>query len=512
MGRRLTFLIILAALLAPSTWLFWQARQAPQLGAFQDDSLYLAAAKSLANGSGYRILSLPGQPWQTKYPPFYPALLSLIWKVSPHFPDNLTLAVVLQWLLWIIFLAIVGLFIYSLRPLTAVTKRVVLVFVCVAPAFVYLSLQIMPETLFASLILGTLLLVGSSCQPKPHIAFAAGLTASAAYLTKTSALPLLIAVPIALCWRRGYAAALSFTAPVAIAVLGWTAWSGSHREATSDLNLLYYTDYLGFYTHTVSISDLPNMAANNAFRFLRAAGRTFFFTAEDGQFLSLLLVAAGAFSILATISLLKRIDSPALWLFTGLYTCQLLCWNYLPNERFMLPLLPLIAAGMFSLVCDFQPRSRKAVYASGALVITIIGLSVAATASYIPAFLQGRQATRDRLAGTFRWIATSLPSDAQLVAYPDVDLYLFTDRRACRIVPLPRDYYRGERALAEARLLNLTTFARTHGTAHLLWDAADYTGDGILGDAATREALLKRNWDLTLEHLQGETRVYRMIR
>jgi len=73
--RRLLALAVLLALL-PSAWLAWTFRDMPHLGQYHDDMIYWVTAKSLAQGSGYRILSLPDQPYQTKYPPLYPLLLS----------------------------------------------------------------------------------------------------------------------------------------------------------------------------------------------------------------------------------------------------------------------------------------------------------------------------------------------------------------------------------------------------------------------------------------------------
>ena len=58
-------------------------------GLYHDDSLYLSSARALATGEGYVIPSIPGEPAQTKYPIFYPWLLSLLWRVWPTFPDNL---------------------------------------------------------------------------------------------------------------------------------------------------------------------------------------------------------------------------------------------------------------------------------------------------------------------------------------------------------------------------------------------------------------------------------------
>ncbi len=58
-------------------------------GAFHDDSIYLSSARALAEGRGAVLPSVPGDPAQTKYPPLYPWMLSLIWRVWPVFPDNL---------------------------------------------------------------------------------------------------------------------------------------------------------------------------------------------------------------------------------------------------------------------------------------------------------------------------------------------------------------------------------------------------------------------------------------
>src|ERR1700676_1258551 len=62
---------------------------APGYGLFHDDGIYLVTAKSLAQGSGYRIVSLPSAIPQTKYPPVFPALLAGVWKIYAHFPQNI---------------------------------------------------------------------------------------------------------------------------------------------------------------------------------------------------------------------------------------------------------------------------------------------------------------------------------------------------------------------------------------------------------------------------------------
>src|SRR5262245_44751642 len=78
---------VLAALGAgalAALYLVFAARSPVSLGFFGDDATYVSTAKALAEGRGYRLLSIPGEPLQTKYPPLYPALLSLVIRAIPH--------------------------------------------------------------------------------------------------------------------------------------------------------------------------------------------------------------------------------------------------------------------------------------------------------------------------------------------------------------------------------------------------------------------------------------------
>jgi len=104
MLRKLAVFGVLLAVLAPSAYLAWTLRTMPHLGFYHDDSIYWVSARSLAVGDGYRIESLPGQPYQTKYPPLYCALLAGIWKLNPQFPSNLPLATLFSWLMLPLFL------------------------------------------------------------------------------------------------------------------------------------------------------------------------------------------------------------------------------------------------------------------------------------------------------------------------------------------------------------------------------------------------------------------------
>ncbi|PYQ46549.1 MAG: hypothetical protein DMF78_26130 [Acidobacteria bacterium] len=59
--------------------------------AWDDSLVYLVGAKSLAEGHGYRLLNLPEAPPLRMYPPAFPAMLSVLWRLSPDYPSNLPL-------------------------------------------------------------------------------------------------------------------------------------------------------------------------------------------------------------------------------------------------------------------------------------------------------------------------------------------------------------------------------------------------------------------------------------
>lgn len=83
MGLKLGIVLLCAAVL------YWSALSPDILGFYHDDGVYAVTAKALAEGEGYRIISLPGSPVQMTYPIFYPAVLSVVWRIFPHFPENI---------------------------------------------------------------------------------------------------------------------------------------------------------------------------------------------------------------------------------------------------------------------------------------------------------------------------------------------------------------------------------------------------------------------------------------
>src|SRR5580693_2679536 len=148
--RKLTALGVFVLAVAPAAYLAWTLRAMPHLGFYHDDSIYWVSAKSLAEGHEYRIESLPGQPYQTKYPPLYPAMLAGIWKINPSFPANLPLAMLFAWLMLPPFLAILWILLRD-YGFSTLERSVLVVLAALSPVTVVFSFSLMPELPFTAL-------------------------------------------------------------------------------------------------------------------------------------------------------------------------------------------------------------------------------------------------------------------------------------------------------------------------------------------------------------------------
>ena len=92
-GTAIAGLGMIAALYVLRAASLWSA---DDFGYLHDDTLYVSSARSLAEGRGYRIPSLPNAPAQTKYPVLYPWLLSILGSDLPELGQALERTFVLN--------------------------------------------------------------------------------------------------------------------------------------------------------------------------------------------------------------------------------------------------------------------------------------------------------------------------------------------------------------------------------------------------------------------------------
>ena len=147
--------ILVIAVLSPS---YWVALHTPAAGIYHDDSIYLITARTMAEGRGYWIESVPSPIAQTKYPVLFPALLAIVWKLAPAFPANLLyfklvpLLATLLWF-WLSYLLIKQESGNTLFAISAVAL------VASSPQVIFIGTMVLSETLFAALATASLLLL-----------------------------------------------------------------------------------------------------------------------------------------------------------------------------------------------------------------------------------------------------------------------------------------------------------------------------------------------------------------
>jgi len=169
------------------------------VGVFWDDGVYLIGAKSLASGLGYRFLHLPGAPAAVHFPPVWPALLAIVWKLSPSFPENVVLLKMVNPLLLAVGAALATW--YGARRLDVpapIAAATAIIFGAALPVIV-IGGVLFSEPLFFVVLVGALVLADRAVDHGGwRNALIAGLAAGILTLTRSAGLVLVPALVIAL--------------------------------------------------------------------------------------------------------------------------------------------------------------------------------------------------------------------------------------------------------------------------------------------------------------------------
>ena len=327
--------------------MLWRFDDMPQFGELHDDSIYYIGAKSLAETQSYTLSSLPGEPSQTKFPPLYPLLLSVAWKLDPSFPHNLATAAWISWLAWPALL--VALAFYCPRfGFTAGRTWILLIVMAVNPFCILFSGRLVSELLFTALLVVALLLIDRAAEADAgHIvASAAGVVAGLAYLTRTAGIVLIASGFLFLWLQRQRARGLTFACAMLPFILAWTLWSRFHQLPTKDPALIYYTNYLAGYLNNMSLANLPLFAWKNLDGLLSGLGSLILPQVLEVGFLKILAQLIAVAMIAGVVRMVRRGYGLNYALFAIPSCLILIIWHFPPNERLVLPLFPLALAGL----------------------------------------------------------------------------------------------------------------------------------------------------------------------
>jgi 4-amino-4-deoxy-L-arabinose transferase-like glycosyltransferase len=351
-----------------------------------DNAVYLALARSLLAGEGYRDLYAPGAPAHVQFPPGFPALLAAGLALGLRAWAGIKLVVVAASAA-----AVALTWAWARRrggPRAALAAAFL---VAVSPGVLELSHWELSDVPFWALTMAALLGWERLGRGRTRRLVFASLATAAAYLTRSAGLPLLGAAALWLAWRRRWKQLglyLLATVPPAAAWWLWTRAQRSYLEAFWSANP--YAPGGG----ALTLSGVFGRIVENLGLYL---GRLFP-TLLWGSAGTLFVVLGGAVAALALYGWARHLRRPGVaeaWF--PLYAGMLLLWTpQWAGERLALPLLPLVllyaGEGVVALARLMRAASPRAVATAAAAVFALacapglaakVGAGSACTRAYL---------------------------------------------------------------------------------------------------------------------------------
>jgi 4-amino-4-deoxy-L-arabinose transferase-like glycosyltransferase len=495
---------ILFVVLAASGLLYYAALSPQRFGRGHDDSVYLTTAKALATGEGYRIISLPYEPAQTKYPPFYPLLLSLIWRLYPHFPENLPWMMLLSAAAALGFLWITHRYLVNERYATASQGLIAISLTAVNWRFVILATSVYSEMLYGLLSVAVLCLAEK--YEKRENRWMGGILVGAliglAFLTRSVGLALLPAVCIYYALGRQWRKSLLIAGVGSLFVAGWIVWVYANRTTVEVVNIAYYTSYWRDVRETVASmqagSNLPTVAifagiiGKNILGLILVSvpvvclGISYESVVYFG--FAFIFVAAGF-----TRQLRKGLR--LLHIYIVLYLLINLPFPFPSYDRYLMPLLPFLLLYFVTELQALASLVRTQITQRGELLSKMsagfIGLALG-VAVCIALYNYGSEtywrleasslkksnhpATEDE--EVMRWIgANTNPSDV-LICYRDLLYYLYTGRQGTQSVYLRYGgFIEADKTVLEGRVNVIHQIIKENNGRYLIINPSDFDAE-----------------------------------
>jgi hypothetical protein len=447
--------LIFALLLVPSAQYAWRNRDMPGFARLHDDGLLFLSAKSMAAGEGYRIPSLPENPYQTKYPPLYPLFLSAVWKLDPRFPANLALAAAFSWGLLAACLALAWA-LYRSGGFSEKQTWILVAMLGVCPYMILFGTRPFSEIFFTCLLLATFLVARRHGW---RMAALAGALAGCAYLSRTAGVALLVAIPAWYALRRDFRRAVIFVFAMLPFVVGWSLWTRAHTLQGAGDDMLYYTDYVRFQFLNVGWNNIAVVAWKNLDQLLYAFGSLAIPQVVALGPVKTLTQVVGIAAISGIVRMARRGIAVDYALFAMISSAMLVVWHFPPNERFILPLFPLIAAGLVTEL-DFlftalrkgfrnqDAGQRGAAYVlasvAGLVIVAGLGLQMFVSFGYLNRLAEEDRVKLRDLRSAYEWIDANVAAEAKILSSDDPLLYAYTGRRGNAMPLLPKWWYRDD--------------------------------------------------------------------
>jgi hypothetical protein len=477
-------------LIAAIGWFYAHVIDTQNMGFTHDDGVYAITGKALAEGKGFTLLHVVGQPPEVKYPFVYPAILSLVWMVSPHYPENLP---ALNGITIAFTLAACGMIYLFLRRAQHFPGWLALLLIAQTAShyfFIYFFSSVMSEAPYLFFSMLTLwcahrFIAKNAVLPHRDIWVLVALSC-VTFLTRIPGLSLMAAIVAWLLLNGQWKNAVRYgTGCLAFGIFPWALWVKFQTPTLTELNyplVNAYSNYGLEFFHNLLGSNywasLPRdvnglMAAilqqlfpiiPNFTRAYPKLSRINWITATNGVVMLLGQYLCMGYFMLQLVQTISRSNAvgkiranrmwnPSVFSIPGLYLVFYLLmitfWNYEDQlARFLTCVSPLLWMYFYKpwlkVLPDFGksfdpgPAQRKqAVIAVAGVCLSVLLSFWLVPSAYKTVYTSRSQHWVDNgkyrwmwsdYQATFAWINQTIPPQASLAAASDVVFYLYTNR------------------------------------------------------------------------------------
>ncbi len=459
------------------------------VGVFHDDAMYLVLAKSMATGQGYRYINLPDAPFASHFPPLYPAVLSLIWRLAPNFPANVVAFKAMNVLL----LAAIAWLTVSLvreRLGSAWLARAIGITTAVSVPLLVLVTMVLSEPLFIVLVLATLIFserLVTSASATPHI-IAIGLLIGVASLVRAHGIVLLPALAIPLLLQRRWRDVTLALATALVIIAPWQLWGRLHAADLAAPLQGNYGSYAAWWLRGYDAMGLRLIPATLMRTIPETASMlvSLFSVARSPVVHDITGVALCIALLVGGVALWR--SAPVTALFMAGYFAIVLVWPFAPS-RFVWGLWPLVLMMLAAAGWAARAEARWPAAVRATVLACSAWLAVG-YASYEFRAIRGQwwssisRAASPRVDSVVAWTRANTARDAVVAADDEGAVFLYTGRHSVPVASFTTADYLGTRTPAVEAAEGLVPLLARYPISVVLvgsprtFDAAQYLASG----------------------------------
>jgi len=404
-----------------------------EFGITRDDGIYTVTGRSLAATGEYRIISLPGEPFQRKYPVVFPAMLAAVWRIAGDFPGNIVWLKSVSLLAGAVFLCLT----YGLLRTVGVSGwAAALIIGAVLPATWALTNVVMSELAYGAISMGALWLLERAVRENDSLVLglAAGCVAGLAYQTRMVGLALVLAMIIVMAWRRRWRSLAGGMVGIGLAVGVCRMWQGPASEVP--LAYEYDVNYGGWFLHTIHdlgwrfvvVVPLKNLILCALVVSWRVLPDMYDLSRPVIRQFAVVVAVVLIWSTLISGWIRRKYEVWAIYL--ALYFAFLLAWPWPPHPRFIMPVLPLILLAMWEGFQRVSPSARM-VRVTGTIAGMVVFVAAIASGYVRLTNVQVKPSLH-----RYEWIRGNTATGDVIACVLDPNCYLYTGRKAVSIITI----------------------------------------------------------------------------